>query len=198
MTKNGKILLSLAAGLVVVGVTVTAIALTSSAPPENIAPTVVAKETQTPEPAASAEVAVVDATEASLLFMIEEEKLAHDVYVTLGDLWGAQIFTNISQSEASQQGFLLPLLDARTIVDPRSTEIGVFVNDDLQALYDQLIAQGSLSQADAVQVGIAIELKDITDIAAAIAVEDEADVIAVYERLLSGSESHLAAFQRQA
>ncbi len=197
MTKNGKILLSLAAGLVVVGVTVTAIALTSSAPPENIAPTVVAKETQTPEPAASAEVAVVDATEASLLFMIEEEKLAHDVYVTLGDLWGAQIFTNISQSEASQQGFLLPLLDARTIVDPRSTEIGVFVNDDLQALYDQLIAQGQ-SQADAVQVGIAIELKDITDIAAAIAGEDEADVIAVYERLLSGSESHLAAFQRQA
>ena len=47
-------------------------------------------------------------------------------------------------------------------------------------------------------MGILIEEKDIADLTAAIAAEDEADVISVYERLLAGSENHLASFQRQA
>lgn len=93
---------------------------------------------------------------------------------------------------------MLTLLDSRAIVDPRSTEVGVFVNPDLQALYDQLVAQGSVSRDAAMQVGIAIEEKDISDLAATIAVEDEADVIDVYERLLAASQKHLAAFERQA
>jgi len=199
MRRTTVLVLSIAAGLVVVGGAATAItiaamsspapAITAAAPVEEVL--VETTPTPTPEPA-------VDATTASLLFMIEEEKLAHDVYVTLGDLWGANIFTNISQSETTHQEQVLVLLDARAITDPRSSEIGVFVNPDLQALYDQLIDQGSVSQADAMQVGIAIETKDIADLAVAMAAEDESDVIAVYERLLSGSENHLAAFTRQA
>ncbi|MCB0135932.1 MAG: DUF2202 domain-containing protein, partial [Caldilineaceae bacterium] len=36
---------------------------------------------------------------AALLFMREEEKLAHDVYVTLYDQWGLRVFSNIAASE---------------------------------------------------------------------------------------------------
>jgi hypothetical protein len=36
---------------------------------------------------------------ASLQFMREEEKLAHDVYVTLYEQWGLRVFNNISRSE---------------------------------------------------------------------------------------------------
>lgn len=198
MTKTGITLISFATGLVLIGGAVTVVAVNSSSPPVASTPSAVAEELPSLEPVSPVEAAPVDPTEASLLFMIEEEKLAHDVYVTLGDLWGSQVFSNIAQSEATHQESLLPVLETRAIADPRSAEVGVFVNADLQALYDQLIAQGSLSQADAIQVGIAIETKDINDIAAAIAVEDDADVISVYERLLSGSENHLAAFQRQA
>lgn len=135
-------------------------------------------------------------TAASLLFMIEEEKLAHDVYVTLGSLWGVNIFSNIAESETTHQALLVPLLEARGLADPRSSEVGVFVDSDLQALYDDLVARGTLSLTEALQVGILIEEKDIADLAAAIAAEDEADVIAAYEGLLSGSQNHLAAFQR--
>ena len=198
MTKTGITLISLATGLVLVAGAVTVVAVNSSSPPVASTPSAVAGESPSLEPGATVEAAPMDATEASLLFMIEEEKLAHDVYVTLGDLWSSPVFSNIARSETTHQESLLPLLEALEIADPRSTTIGVFVNADLQALYDQLIAQGSLSEADAIQVGIAIETKDINDIAAAIAVEDDADVISVYERLLSGSENHLAAFQRQA
>jgi hypothetical protein len=202
MTRTGVLVLSIAAGLVVVGGAGTAIALAATSPPA-VAPLVVVAEpdaeatpVQTVEAAEPVE--PVDATTASLLFMIEEEKLAHDVYVTLGDLWGSKIFTNIADSESTHQDQVLTLLDSRAIVDPRSTEVGVFVNPDLQALYDQLVAQGSASRDAAMQVGIAIEEKDISDLAATIAVEDEADVIDVYERLLAASQKHLAAFERQA
>lgn len=141
--------------------------------------------------------ALPDDTAARLLYIIEEEKLAHDVYVTLGATWGANIFLNILESETTHQGLLLPLLDARGLADPRSTEVGVFTDPTLQTLYNDLIVRGTTSFDEAIQVGILIEEKDITDLADAIAAEDEAAVISVYERLLAGSESHLSAFERQ-
>ena len=35
----------------------------------------------------------------ALLFMLEEEKLARDTYIFLGDLWSINQFTNIQKSE---------------------------------------------------------------------------------------------------
>jgi hypothetical protein len=35
----------------------------------------------------------------NILFMREEEKLAKDVYLTLYEIWGLQIFQNIAESE---------------------------------------------------------------------------------------------------
>jgi hypothetical protein len=137
-------------------------------------------------------------TTAALLFLIEEEKLAHDVYVTLSDLWGANVFANIASSEATHQNLVEPLLEDRDIADPRSTEIGVFTDPELQALYDELVALGSQSLDAAIQAGITIEEKDIADLSESIAAEDEVDVVSVLERLLAGSENHLRSFERLA
>ena len=164
----------------------------SSTPVEAAAPNPDALATPEPEPPATYD------TTATLLFLIEEEKLAHDVYVTLGEQWGTGIFANIAESETTHQSLVAPLLEARGIADPRSTEVGIFTDPELQALYDELIARGSTSLDEAIQVGILIEEKDITDLSAAIAAEDEADVVSVLERLLSGSENHLRSFERQA
>ena len=46
----------------------------------------------------------------SLLYMREEEKLAHDVYVTLYELWGAPLFSNIANSEQNHTEMVLALL----------------------------------------------------------------------------------------
>ncbi|WP_136708964.1 DUF2202 domain-containing protein [Agromyces sp. H66] len=205
MKKQTIITTSIVAGAVVlagVGVAVALANAPTGAP--DAAPTAVAttpaeapstdEAVATPEPAAAP---AYDTTTA-LLFLIEEEKLAHDVYVTLGDLWGSNIFTNIVESETTHQELVAPLLADRGIADPRSTEVGVFTDPDLQALYDDLIARGSTSLDEAIQVGILIEEKDIADLSVAIAAEDEADVVSVLERLLAGSENHLDAFQRRA
>ncbi len=129
--------------------------------------------------------------------MIEEEKLAHDVYSAMFDLWGSKVFGNILKSEESHQSQVLTIMNVRDIADPRSSKQGVFENEDLQALYDQLIAKGSKSAVDAYEVGVAIEELDIDDLTKMLATAKDADVIAMMENLRRGSENHLRAFNNQ-
>jgi hypothetical protein len=131
----------------------------------------------------------------ALLFMREEEKLAHDVYVELGDLWGLQVFENISRSESTHMDAVLQLLDRYGLDDPAG-EPGVFTDGGLQALYDELIVQGSLSIADALVVGATIEETDIVDLQQRIAATDNEDIRLVFTNLLNGSYNHLRAFTR--
>ena len=133
----------------------------------------------------------------SLIFLIEEEKLAHDVYTVLHQIYGTQVFANILESEETHQSRVLTLLQARGISDPRSTELGVFNNTELQKLYDSLISQGKQSISDAFRVGVTIEEKDITDITNQLATATDSDIISALNSLRSGSENHLRAFNRQ-
>lgn len=136
--------------------------------------------------------------EAELLYLIEEEKLAHDVYITLDDVWDARVFENIAAAEATHTEAVETLLESYGIDDPRSDEIGVFADESLQELYDDLTASGTLTWADAVDAGIAIETTDIADLEDLLTRELPADVATVVANLLKGSENHLAAFERQA
>jgi len=132
-----------------------------------------------------------------LTYLIEEEKLAHDAYNVLYDMYGAKVFGNILESESKHQDLVMGLLAAYDVADPRSSELGVFNDKDLQALYDELIAMGSISAADAYQVGVLIEEKDIADITAQLATTADQAVVDVLEKLRSASENHLRAFNRQ-
>ncbi len=132
---------------------------------------------------------------ADLVYMREEEKLARDVYLTLDEQWNLQVFTNISQSEQQHMDAVGALLDRYGIEDPvGDNPVGVFTNPDLQALYDQLVAQGSQSLADALKVGATIEDVDIYDLQRAVNETGNADIQQVYRSLLAGSENHMRAF----
>jgi len=85
------------------------------------------------------------------------------------------------------------------IDDPVDPDIqGHFEDEDLQDLYDDLIAVGSVSREDALYVGATIEDLDIFDIYEMI---DHAasieDVTSVYENLSKGSRNHLRSFVGQ-
>ncbi len=132
-----------------------------------------------------------------LLYMREEEKLAHDVYAFLYEKWGQKIFTNIASSEQTHTDAVKSLLDQYSIDDPSTqTKAGEFQNEDLQALYDQLVAQGEISLIEALKVGITIEEVDIVDIQKYIKDVDNEDIILVYENLMRGSRNHLRAFAK--
>jgi hypothetical protein len=142
-------------------------------------------------------IATADETERMLTYLIEEEKLAKDVYQAMLDLWGSKVFGNILKSEESHQSQVLSVMATRDIADPRSSEPGVFKNAELQELYDELIAKGSKSAVDAYEVGVAIEVLDIDDLTKMLATAKDADVIAMMENLRKGSENHLRAFNNQ-
>jgi hypothetical protein len=74
---------------------------------------------------------------ASLRYMREEEKLAHDVYLTLFEVWGLPIFQNIANSESSHAAAVLGLLERYGLDDPAAgNAVGVFTDPTLQALYE--------------------------------------------------------------
>lgn len=141
----------------------------------------------------------IDKTEVSLKYVLEEEKLAHDVYVSLYNTWGAKVFDNIQRSEQEHQRILLSVMNDKNIADSRSAEIGKFNDIKLQNLYNELVARGGESRLEAYRVGVAIEELDISDITAAMNSLDDQEIAtkAAYETLLNGSERHLSAFNRQ-
>ena len=148
--------------------------------------------------AANVRTAIGQTAEERLLYLIEEEKMAHDVYITMYTLYGAPMFENISRSETQHQNTVLAVLQDRAIADPRSNEIGVFRDQTLQTLYDSLIAQGSRSLSDAYAVGVKIEEVDIADLTADLKLVDssDTDVVNTMNILKRGSENHLRAFSR--
>jgi hypothetical protein len=132
---------------------------------------------------------------AGLLFMREEEKLAHDVYLFLFNQWGVNIFQNIAKSEQTHTDSVKTLLDYYSLSDPAAGKAaGEFTNPTLQGLYDQLTAQGSQSLADAIKVGGAIEEIDILDLQKQTALTTHADIQLVYQNLEKGSRNHLRSF----
>ena len=134
---------------------------------------------------------------AGLIFMREEEKLAHDVYVTFYQQYGLSIFDNIANSEAMHMSSVKTLLDRYGIADPVAGKAaGVFADASLQALYNQLVAQGRQSLSAALKVGGAIEEIDILDLKERLATTTHSDIQQVYTSLLNGSYNHLRAFAR--
>lgn len=132
-----------------------------------------------------------------LLLMREEEKLARDVYQTLGEMWNMPVFFNISQSEGTHMEAVKALLDRYDIQDPVGEDVpGEFTDPELQALYDDLTAQGSESLEAALSIGAAVEDLDIKDLSDLLEETDNQDITVVYENLLRGSENHIRSFTR--
>ena len=133
-----------------------------------------------------------------LLRLREEEKLARDVYLTFAERWEQPVFSNIARSEQRHMDAVARLLAAHGLVDPVTDDArGVFSAPAFQALYGELVAQGSATVGDALAVGAAIEELDLADLDLALATAPPADVVRVFENLSRGSRNHLRAFAGQ-
>ena len=131
-----------------------------------------------------------------LKFMVEEEKLARDAYLTLYETFHVPIFRNIPKAELNHMNAVLALMNSYGIDDPSSAEIGIFTNPELQGLYDQLVEKGKESLVEALKVGALIEETDIVDLADVYELNPGDDFKALAEALMLGSRNHLRAFNR--
>jgi len=135
---------------------------------------------------------------AGLKLMREEEKLARDVYLVLYDKWDMSIFNNIANSEQTHTDAVKTLLEIYGIEDPVYTDDrGIFTDQELQALYNDLVNQGDASLLEALIVGATIEDLDIKDLNELIAQTENQDILLVYNNLRKGSRNHMRSFVRQ-
>ena len=138
---------------------------------------------------------LTEAEELNILHMREEEKLARDVYLVMYELWGADIFANISESEQRHMDAIENLITRYGLTDPVSDDtVGVFTNPDFKELYEGLIESGSASLEEALKVGVSIEELDIADLELALEETTKRNIQRVFENLLEGSKNHLEAF----
>ncbi|OHB73807.1 MAG: hypothetical protein A2Z25_14120 [Planctomycetes bacterium RBG_16_55_9] len=148
-------------------------------------------------PVIAPSIELTEAETLNILHMREEEKLARDVYLVMYELWGANVFANISQSEQRHMDAVKNLILRYGLIDPVVDDtVGEFTNPDFKTLYDELVAAGSVSLDEALKVGVRIEELDITDLEQALTETSAPDVQKVFENLLNGSYNHLDAFTR--
>lgn len=139
-----------------------------------------------------------DQAKADLRFMIEEEKLAGDVYRVFGGLFPSlRPFQNIPRSEDTHYNALVGQANNMGLYvgDLTSLSAGHFLNTDLQSLYGSLVTYGRTSSFAALTVGKNIELKDIDDLNLTMSrIPTTSSLYTVYGNLRSGSYNHLNAF----
>jgi hypothetical protein len=131
----------------------------------------------------------------NLFFMREEEKLARDVYLSLYEEWDFRIFRQIARSERSHMDSALVLIEKYELEDPvGDNPLGVFTDEYLQALYQDLSAAGQSSLVSALIVGATIEDLDIYDLQRVSSKTNNEDLKLMYQNLMKGSRNHLRAF----
>ena len=135
---------------------------------------------------------------AKLSYLVQEEKLAHDIYVLGASVYGVNAFENIARSETTHQTAIASLLAGYSLADPTANSApGVFSDPNVQQLYDELAARVKESQLEAAKVGVLIEKTDIADLQKVVDAKPGDTVATVLERLVQASQRHLQAFERQ-
>jgi len=132
---------------------------------------------------------------ADLIFAIEEERVAHDIYAAASARWNLRVFANIAESETRHAAALIQL--AATVgVQAPATQPGTYATADLQALYDSLQTLVNDSDTGALRAGALIEETDIADLRRLSVKATDAASQAVLADLERASVNHLAAFVR--
>ena len=130
-----------------------------------------------------------------LAYMLQEEKLARDVYLTLGETWNLRVFDNIARAESRHMQAVGRLMSRYDVTNPMTRDVrGEFADPRLSNLYRVLVEKGMQSPEAALQVGAQIEKLDIADLQTEIANTSSPDVRRIYQNLKKGSEQHLRAF----
>lgn len=131
-----------------------------------------------------------------LYYLIEEEKMAHDIYTVLSKKWQHRRFNNILESESRHIDAVKSLFDRYDLDLPDSIDKpGKFKNAEIQKSYHQLLDEGLSSLSQAMNVGRKIETDDIKDLKKMIA-QGTTEMKQVLMNLLDASQRHLEAFER--
>jgi hypothetical protein len=148
-----------------------------------------------PSASAATPTTLTTAQKAKLKYLAEEEKLARDVYTYLSANVTTQKFSNIARSEQTHMNYMATLLTKYKLTNPtKGKAAGVFVNKDIQGLYNALTKEGKDGVLQAFGVGVKVENVDIGTLNELLAKPLPVDVKAALELMVAASYNHLEAF----
>ena len=130
-------------------------------------------------------------TQTLLLDQLADEGLAASIYRELGEHFPLHPFQNIPRAEDTHATALRALLKSAG-VDVSSPAPSAKTTP----MRAELIARGTTSEIDALQVGALIEERDITDLRKLATAISEPAAVSLIQQLESGSRHHLNAFVR--
>ena len=127
--------------------------------------------------------------------LIEEVKMAKDVYTYFATKVTTLRFSNIARSEQAQVNYLASILTKYQVANPTTGKApGKFVNIDFQNLYTAHIVEGSANSEQAFGVAENVENAAIASLKKLLANPVPDDVKIALELLLAASYNHLEAF----
>ena len=154
----------------------------------------------------------------TISYMGNEERLAYDVYNEFYRQYGTKQFTNIAtKSEYKHITAVQELVQKYILNDDvnftnvdlpalgyintpiEEMQAGTYDISTIQALYDNLVSQGSASEIDALKVGCIIEVVDVTDLDAYITLAESSnasDIVTIFNFLRDGSYNHYWSFDK--
>ena len=138
---------------------------------------------------------ITEEQKAIIYGIYEEEKVARDVYITLGKIYTEEYtFANIQLAEQTHMDAVRRLCVKYGIDIPElDKDVSVFDLPEMEELYWHYVGQEELSLLDALKAGQEIEIMDIADLKAA-SEDMPRDVQNVFNNLMIGSTYHLEAF----
>ena len=123
------------------------------------------------------------------------KKLARDLYLQFASKGSAPSFAKVGQAEQLHFDLVGILISRYELEDPAFGRLpGSFSNPVLQGLYDELLAMGAISEADALAAAAFVEETDLADVTTLEEISDDADLMTVEQNLARGSRNHLRGF----
>ncbi|MCR3884649.1 DUF2202 domain-containing protein [Methanotrichaceae archaeon M04Ac] len=147
-------------------------------------------ETAGPSAIAPLSVAELD----GMAFILEEERMARDLYMEFYKMTRLPVFLNVAGSEKIHIASILTLMNRRGIPAPQE-DPGVYADEALQRMYEDLLA-GADSPEAALRAAAQVEEASVHDLSMEIEGTLEPDLMSVYGGLMVGSEKHLRTFVR--
>lgn len=144
--------------------------------------------------------AITESEKAAIIFVVQEEKVAHDFYAAMYELHGLTPFRSISKSEGLHMDKAKSLVDHFGIEDPNSENYdtpGKFSSNKFQVMYDDLVREGSKSIPDALIESARFEEMDIVDIEKFNSTIQNEFIKSTFESLIGISKNHLKAIVRE-
>ncbi len=144
---------------------------------------------------ATAPLALSAATRSALLFQIEEERMARELYAEFGAKYDLTVFKNIVRAETKHEAVLRQLAARAGITVPQAVA-GTFSSSEVQQCYNALLILGHESADNALRAGAIVEEQDIADLRELASATDSPDLRQLVAQQEAASGHHLNAFVR--